>query len=80
MDVLSVSAPNKVLISSPIFPKATLSVPTVFSVFLSAGLPMPKHVKQVFEGDDGLLAGLTTDKIWIDHSTTDYNQVKMNGE
>jgi len=39
------------------------------------GLPMPKHVKQVFEGDDGLLAGLTTDKIWIDHSTTDYNQM-----
>ena len=32
------------------------------------GLPMPHHVKQVFEG--GLLEGLTDGKIWIDHSTT----------
>lgn len=35
---------------------------------------MPPHVKQCFEGDKGLLAGLDKDKIWIDHSTTDYNQ------
>jgi len=39
-------------------------------------LPMPPHVKQVFEGDNGILAGLSTDKIWIDHSTTDYEQTQ----
>ena len=37
---------------------------------------MPPHVKQVFEGDNGILAGLSTDKIWIDHSTTDYEQTQ----
>ena len=37
-------------------------------------LPMPPHVKQCFEGDNGILAGLSQDKVWIDHSTTDYEQ------
>ena len=37
---------------------------------------MPPHVKQVFEGDNGILAGLSTNKIWIDHSTTDYEQTQ----
>ena len=40
------------------------------------GLPMPQHVKAVFEGDDGLLEGLKDGKIWIDHSTTDYEQTE----
>eukprot|EP00088_Acartia_fossae_P053211 TRINITY_DN6042_c0_g1_i1.p1 TRINITY_DN6042_c0_g1~~TRINITY_DN6042_c0_g1_i1.p1 ORF type:complete len:354 (+),score=66.71 TRINITY_DN6042_c0_g1_i1:18-1079(+) len=39
-------------------------------------LPMPPHVKSVFEGDAGLLAGMTEGKIWIDHSTTDYEQTE----
>jgi len=39
-------------------------------------LPMPPHVKSVFEGDNGLLAGLSEGKIWIDHSTTDYEQTE----
>ena len=44
-------------------------------------LPMPQHVKAVFEGDDGLLAGIGDGKVWIDHSTTDYEQtVDLNEE
>ena len=44
-------------------------------------LPMPPHVKAVFEGEAGLLAGLGPDKVWIDHSTTDYEQtVELNKE
>ena len=39
-------------------------------------LPMPPHVKSVFEGETGLLAGLSEGKIWIDHSTTDYEQTE----
>jgi len=38
-------------------------------------LPMPPHVKAVFEGDTGLLAGLAG-KVWVDHSTTDYEQTE----
>ena len=40
------------------------------------GLPMPHHVKAVFEGETGLLEGLNEGKIWIDHSTTDYEQTE----
>ena len=36
---------------------------------------MPPHVKAAFEGRDGILQGLTEGKVWIDHSTTDYNQM-----
>ena len=43
-------------------------------LFPFLALPMPPHVKKCFEGDKGILAGLTSDKIWIDHSTTDYEQ------
>ena len=44
-------------------------------------LPMPQHVKAVFEGGDGLLAGIGEGKVWIDHSTTDYEQtVDLNEE
>lgn len=37
---------------------------------------MPPHVKSCFEGDTGISAGLTEGKIWIDHSTTDYEQTQ----
>ena len=30
---------------------------------------------EMLQGDSGLLAGLSEGKIWIDHSTTDYEQV-----
>ena len=44
-------------------------------------LPMPQHVKAVFEGESGLLAGMSEGKVWIDHSTTDYEQtVELNNE
>jgi len=43
-------------------------------------LPMPPHVKAVFEGDQGLLQGMSKDKIWIDHSTTDYEQTEEMNE
>lgn len=44
------------------------------SDIIISALPMPVHVKQAFEGDEGLLQGITENKIWIDHSTTDYEQ------
>ena len=37
-------------------------------------LPAPPHVKQVLTGEDGVLAGLRSGGVWIDHSTTDYQQ------
>lgn len=39
-------------------------------------LPKPIHIQQVFEGNDGMLAGMCQGKIWIDHSTTDYKQTE----
>lgn len=38
-------------------------------------LPAPPHVKKVLKGEDGVLAGLRSGGVWIDHSTTDYQQV-----
>ena len=38
---------------------------------------MPPDVKQAFEGESGILAGLGTGKIWIDHSTTDFEQTQI---
>lgn len=37
-------------------------------------LPAPPHVKQVLTGENGVLAGLRSGGVWIDHSTTDYQQ------
>lgn len=42
--------------------------------FISA-LPKPPDVKLCFEGDAGILSGLSKEKIWVDHSTTDYTQM-----
>jgi len=50
------------------------AVDVVFTV-----LPMPQHVKAVFEGNTGLLSGLNG-KVWIDHSTTDYEQTEQMNE
>ena len=41
---------------------------------------MPPDVKTAFEGEDGILAGLTKGKIWIDHSTTDFEQTQVFNE
>jgi len=40
------------------------------------GLPKPPDVASVFYGVDGLLAGMSQGKVWIDHSTTDHIQNK----
>jgi len=37
-------------------------------------LPAPPHVKQVLTGENGVFAGLRSGGVWIDHSTTDYQQ------
>ena len=41
---------------------------------VTTALPAPPHVKQVLTGKDGVLAGLRSGGVWIDHSTTDYQQ------
>ncbi|XP_018007219.1 2-hydroxy-3-oxopropionate reductase [Hyalella azteca] len=42
------------------------------------GLPRPVNVLEAAEGQDGILAGLSKDKVWVDHSTTDNdNTVKF---
>ena len=52
-----------------------------YGVFLHSitipALPMPPDVKQAFEGESGILAGLGSGKIWIDHSTTDFEQTQI---
>ena len=39
-----------------------------------SGLPKPPDVRRVFEGDDGILAGASGGSVWIDHSTSDFEQ------
>jgi len=45
-----------------------------------SGLPKPANVKAVFEGENGLYEGLSEGKIWVDHSTTDYEQMMQFNE
>jgi len=52
----------------------------MFSDVIVSGLPKPPHVKQMFEGPGGLLAGMGEGKVWIDHSTTDHTQNKVFSE
>ncbi|XP_071517574.1 2-hydroxy-3-oxopropionate reductase-like [Panulirus ornatus] len=40
------------------------------------GLARPSDVREAVEGPDGILAGLSKDKVWIDHSTTDCEKTK----
>ncbi|XP_063888045.1 LOW QUALITY PROTEIN: 2-(hydroxymethyl)glutarate dehydrogenase-like [Scylla paramamosain] len=62
-------------------PPHVAPVPTARHVAAAAdivvsGLPRPPNVKAAAEGPDGILAGLTKGKVWIDHSTTDCDQTK----
>ena len=41
------------------------------------GLPKPPDVLKAATGPDGILEGLVNGGIWIDHSTTDYEQNLM---
>ena len=43
-------------------------------------LPSPNACKQVMESDDGVIAGLSKDKVWLEMSTTDENDVKRMGK
>ena len=43
-------------------------------------LPSPDACKQVMEADDGVIAGLSKDKVWLGMSTTDENDVKRMGK
>jgi len=43
-------------------------------------LPSPEVSAEVIEANDGIINGLSKDKIWIEMSTTDENEVKRLGE
>ena len=43
-------------------------------------LPSPEVSAQVMEGESGILNGLSENKIWLEMSTTDENEVKRLGE
>ncbi len=43
-------------------------------------LPSPDACKQVMESDDGVIAGLSKDKVWLEMSTSDENDVKRMGK
>ena len=57
----------------PLGPRTPRELATMCDVVMTA-LPAPPHVKQVLTGEDGVLAGLRSGGVWIDHSTTDYQQ------
>lgn len=40
-------------------------------------LPKPPNVKAATEGPDGILAGISKGKVWIDHSTTEFEQTEV---
>ena len=42
-----------------------------------SGLPKPPDVLKAATGSNGILAGLKNGAVWIDHSTTDYEQNLM---
>ena len=43
-------------------------------------LPSPKICAEVMEGQDGVISGLSENKIWLEMSTTDQSEVKRLGE
>ena len=43
-------------------------------------LPSPDACRHVMESDDGVIAGLSKDKVWLEMSTTDENDVKRMGK
>ena len=43
-------------------------------------LPSPAIVSQVMEAEDGVLAGLSEAKVWLEMSTTDESEVKRLGK
>ena len=43
-------------------------------------LPSPKICSEVMEGENGVLSGLSEDKIWLEMSTTDESEIKRLGK
>ncbi len=43
-------------------------------------LPSPKICADVMEGENGVLEGITQDKIWLEMSTTDEAEIKRIGK
>ena len=43
-------------------------------------LPSPAACSAVMEGDDGIIAGLSAGKIWLEMSTTDESEIRRMGE
>jgi 3-hydroxyisobutyrate dehydrogenase-like beta-hydroxyacid dehydrogenase len=44
------------------------------SQIILTALPLPDDVRQVMCGEQGVLESMKPGSIWIDHSTTDYEQ------
>ena len=40
-------------------------------------LPRPEHVTAAFAGSDGILAGMTAGDVWLEHSTTDFENTTL---
>ena len=50
------------------------------SDLIITSLPSPEVSAEVMEGEDGILNGLSENKIWLEMSTTDENEVKRLGK
>ena len=50
------------------------------SDLIITSLPSPEVSAEVMEADDGILNGLSENKIWLEMSTTDENEVKRLGK
>ncbi len=50
------------------------------SDLIITSLPSPEVSAEVMEADDGIINGLSENKIWLEMSTTDENEVKRLGE
>ncbi len=50
------------------------------SDLIITSLPSPKVSAEVMESEDGILSGLSENKIWLEMSTTDENEVKRIGK
>jgi 3-hydroxyisobutyrate dehydrogenase len=50
------------------------------SDLIITSLPSPEVSAEVMEADDGIINGLSENKIWLEMSTTDKNEVKRLGE
>ena len=50
------------------------------SDLIITSLPSPEVSAEVMESEDGILNGLSENKIWLEMSTTDENEVKRLGE